>query len=388
MIKRPGPVIYLAGEGRAGLLRRFHAWSIARNVSLSDAPLYLNAGPISLIDNNLMIPVVKALEKLIEELGRFPALVILDTWSRTLGGDDSAPSDGAAGVAALDSLRSRFGNFACLVVHHEGHLKGRGRGWSGLRAAVDVELRVERGPDNILRLECTKAKDTEPLSPMAFQFVSVELGIKDEDGFPVSSAVLNEVDYMSMASKEPAGKNQSLALSILKESGGNISVNSWRDKCKAAGLDRRRFSEVKNELEKSKRIIINDFYVLLPDSASVSVSVSDPLYRGVGRTDTLDRPKTDNSDTFGQFGHSKASTPFPELTVEINAESPPLPEIPPEFLIQKMINDYSSEILSIPDISGYLNLSTEVVETTLKLLLDQGKIESPQSGLYTALGIF
>jgi RecA-family ATPase len=34
---KKGPVIYLAGEGQAGLARRFHAWDIARGFSLSGA---------------------------------------------------------------------------------------------------------------------------------------------------------------------------------------------------------------------------------------------------------------------------------------------------------------------------------------------------------------
>jgi hypothetical protein len=43
-VKHPGPVIYLAGEGRTGLVRRFRAWSIARRVPLDNAPLFLNSG--------------------------------------------------------------------------------------------------------------------------------------------------------------------------------------------------------------------------------------------------------------------------------------------------------------------------------------------------------
>ena len=190
---KKGPVIFLAGEGQSGLARRFKAWNIARGFSLSGAPLYINRGPVSLIDDTSMVNVVHALERLILEIGRAPALVILDTWSRVLGGDDSSPADAAAGVAALDALRSRFGNFAALVVHHEGHTKGRGRGWSGLRAAVDIELRAERGNDGIVRLECTKAKDTEPIDPLAFRFSTVELGFNDDEGNEVTSAVLTPI---------------------------------------------------------------------------------------------------------------------------------------------------------------------------------------------------
>ena len=265
---KKGPVIYLAGEGQSGLTRRLKAWSIVRGVSLEGAALYTNSKPLSLIDNNSMITVVQALERLVLEIGRSPALAVLDTWSRVLGGDDSAPSDAAAGVAALDDLRSRFGNFAALIIHHEGHTKGRGRGWSGLRAAVDVELRAELGKDKILRLECTKAKDTEPMKPMAFRFAGVELEIRTESGEPVTSAVLNPTDWTpapDVAAKKTVGKNQALGLDILKrmetashEGGNFVSPEAWQKECQANGLSRNQFWYAKNGLEKNGVIQIID----------------------------------------------------------------------------------------------------------------------------------
>jgi hypothetical protein len=297
-VKRPGPVIYLAGEGRVGLVRRFRAWSIARGMPLDDAPLYLNSGAVSLIDDASMLSVVKALKTLVKELGRPPALAILDTWSRTLGGDDSAPSDAAAGVAALDALRARFDNFAVLVVHHEGHTKGRSRGWSGLRAAVDVEFRAERGKDELLRLECTKAKDTKPIDPLAFQFAGVDLGITDEDGNPFASAVLNRVDWTSApeaAVKKPAGKNQTLALDILKRleaearnnqgDDGRVSLDWWRDACKLEGIARQRFYDVRVSLEKAGEILIQDSFVCSVNPVTVCPVTSSPLLYKGGRTD-------------------------------------------------------------------------------------------------------
>jgi hypothetical protein len=254
---KPGPLIYLAGEGQSGLARRFRAWSIARGVSLDGALLYTNQKPLSRIDKNSMLDVIQALERLILEIGRPPALAVLDTWSRVLGGDDSAPSDAAAGVAAFDDLCSRFGNFAALIVHHEGHTKGRGRGWSGLRAAVDVELRAEQGIDGVVRLECTKAKDIEPIGPMAFHFSTVELGLNDDEGNMVKSAVLTPFGWTpapEASIKKPVGKNQALAMDVLKQlSAGNESValDAWREACKEAGLDRSQFWYVKSGMEKT-----------------------------------------------------------------------------------------------------------------------------------------
>jgi hypothetical protein len=269
-VKHPGPVIYIAGEGTSGLKRRFDAWSIARRVSLKDAPLYLNHGAVSLIDHSLMLPVVNALEGLVTTIKQPPALVILDTWSRVLGGDDSAPSDAAAGVAALDSLRDRFGNFAAMVIHHCGNGdKNRSRGWSGLRASVDTELIANRGADRILRLSCTKAKDTDPIEPMAFEFHTVELGIVDDDGVPVNSAVLDRIGWTSpeITENKPRGKNQTLALDVLKriasetkgsEGNNGVSLEKWKETCKEVGLDRSQFWYAQKGLEKNGIIQTKD----------------------------------------------------------------------------------------------------------------------------------
>jgi hypothetical protein len=315
---KQGPVIYLAGEGHSGLARRFKAWSIARGISLEGVPLYLSAGAMALIEPTVMGPVCNALEKLIKEIGN-PSLVILDTWSRVLGGDDSAPSDAAAGVAALDGLRARYGNFAAMVVHHEGHQKGRGRGWSGLRAAVDMEYRAERGTDGILRLECTKAKDTHGMEPMAFHFMGVELPMRNESGEPVTSAVLNQVEWEPApgTSKEPAvGRNQTLALDILNRlsADGSVSVEAWREACKAEGIIKQRFYDVKKTLIESRIVEINNSFVRLVRNGN---AVTPLLYKGVLRTVTDIADKvTDSYET------------LPTVTV---TQKPLPPDIPPEY---------------------------------------------------------
>jgi hypothetical protein len=201
-------------------------------------------------------------------------------------------------VAALDALRGRFDNFAALVVHHEGHTKGRGRGWSGLRAAVDVEFRAERGKDDLLRLECTKSKDTRPVDPMAFQFVSTDLKITDEKGNPFASAVLNTVDWTpdtEVATKKPVGKNQAMALDILKrleaEARGNrgddgrVSLDWWRDECKPEGIVRQRFYDVRVSLEKAGKIKVQDSFVYSISPVTVRPVTSPPLLYSGGRTD-------------------------------------------------------------------------------------------------------
>jgi hypothetical protein len=140
-----------------------------------------------------------------------------------------------------------------------------------------MEFRAERGRDELLRLECTKSKDTRPVDPMAFRFAGVDLGITDEDGNPFTSAVLNTVDWTpapEAAVKKLVGKNQALALDVLKrletEAGKKpVLLDRWRDECKAEGITKQRFYDVRISLEKSGRVKIQDTFVLSATASPV-----------------------------------------------------------------------------------------------------------------------
>jgi hypothetical protein len=117
---------------------------------------------------------------------------------------------------------------------------------------------------------------------MAFQFAGVELGFADEEGNPFTSAVLNRTGYTSAPDAEarkPAGKNQAMALDILKrleaEARGNrgedgqVTLTRWRDECKAAGIDKYRMRDVKKSLEENGLIeVYDDLFIKTPLAAS------------------------------------------------------------------------------------------------------------------------
>jgi hypothetical protein len=76
-------------------------------------------------------------------MGRSVKLVVIDTLSRALaGGNENAPEDMGALVAAMDLIRAETG--ACvLFIHHSGKDAAKGaRGHSLLRAAIDTEIEV------------------------------------------------------------------------------------------------------------------------------------------------------------------------------------------------------------------------------------------------------
>lgn len=76
-----------------------------------------------------------------------------------------------------------------LLIHHSGKDESKGaRGWSGLRAAADAEIEVNRNGDH-RTATVTKLKDGEDGAKFAFRLVPVEIGT-DADGEPIKSCIV------------------------------------------------------------------------------------------------------------------------------------------------------------------------------------------------------
>mgnify|MGYP003346413027 CR=1 FL=1 len=113
-------------------------------------------------------------------------VVIVDTWAQTTpGANENSGEDMGKALAHCKGIHRATGAMVMLV-HHSGKDASRGaRGWSGLRAAADVELEVVRA-DEARSLTVTKLKDGEDGAEFAFRLESVVLGL-DEDGWLADS---------------------------------------------------------------------------------------------------------------------------------------------------------------------------------------------------------
>ncbi len=181
----PGPVLFVAGEGRSGIARRFQAWSIVHDGPIAWAPLFLSSSAVSLSDWPSVAEVLEAAREVADICGKAPVLIVVDTVARNFGpGDENSTADMTAFIRGCDELRQEFG--ACvLLVHHSGHGdKSRARGAMALKGALDFEFRFARDESGVIRFEATKVKDHEAPEPMAFKLASVELGITDDQGLP------------------------------------------------------------------------------------------------------------------------------------------------------------------------------------------------------------
>ncbi len=268
-VKKAGPVFYLAGEGFSGIQRRIAAWALSHGKRLDQIPVAVSRMPASLCYTEAMAIVADSLDGWAAELGT-PSVIIIDTWSRSLAGDENSSLDAAVGVQALDTLRGRFPGAACLVVHHSGQAdKSRARGSSVLRAACDLEVAVTKNAEGIITASCTKSKDAIPFSPLYFSLTDVGLGFVDDEGQEVSSAVLMKSEKPEEHTKPVQGKHQTQMMIILEELLSRVrkndpdrepktTVSVWRKECATKGVPRQRIYEAILALQKAGRIRVID----------------------------------------------------------------------------------------------------------------------------------
>lgn len=198
---KAGPVLYIAGEGHHGLVRRFKAWEELYHAPLQNSPLFKSTCSAQFLDGESATQVLDQARSLAATHGT-PSLVIVDTLARNYGpGDENSTADMSRFVAAMDRLRDQLG-CVVLIVHHSGHQeKERGRGSTALKAAADAEFVVVKEGDTI-DVRCTKMKDADTPPDLRFQLTDVDL-LGD---VPMKSAALVAVDNGGAVSRK--GKPQ------------------------------------------------------------------------------------------------------------------------------------------------------------------------------------
>ena len=197
---RPGTVVYLAGEGHHGLRGRVAAWKVHNGagplsmwLSRDGCDLNTPAGYMRVVDN------VRALPKR-------PSLIVVDTLHRFLLGDENSAQDAKTMLDACGALMAEF-NCSVLLVHHTGvsdEAQHRARGSSAWRGALDIEISIVPGKDGgPIQIVQRKSKDAELAEPVWAELTSVTIpGWVDEDGQPVTSAVVSLVEAPVVAKKE------------------------------------------------------------------------------------------------------------------------------------------------------------------------------------------
>lgn len=199
-----GPVIYVAGEGGAGLKRRMDAlrkhWSLG-----DDLPIYFVKSQLNM---RTSLDDYDALCAAIDDLAVKPKLIIFDTFARIFaGGEENSARDVGETIVILGAIQERY-ETAVAIIHHAGKDESRGmRGSSALLGAVDAELECvkvspEDGIERTGKLTVTKQKDGEDGVIFGYRMETVALSDIDPDVTSLAVEPL-EADEMKKAGIGP-----------------------------------------------------------------------------------------------------------------------------------------------------------------------------------------
>ena len=183
-----GSVVYLAGEGQAGLRQRVAAWNQA--YSPSEVDMFVSKDGCDLNTS-------AGLQKIVQSISQnniTPDLIVVDTLHRFLLGDENSAQDTKMFLDSCAALTSHY-KCAVLLVHHVGvselaQLRPRGSSawWGSLDSGICMVAAKEDAPIQII--QC-KAKDGEIASPLFAGLDTIPIkGWIDDDGDQVTSAVL------------------------------------------------------------------------------------------------------------------------------------------------------------------------------------------------------
>jgi hypothetical protein len=160
-VTRAGTVVYIAAEGRSGLLRRVEAWEQARTAGNPVDRMQFLIEPVNFRDAKQ----VHELKLNIGTLDEQPRLLVIDTLARSMvGGDENSSRDIGEFIDAVSAVPADVR----LVIHHTGHNGGHERGSSALQGAADFRVRVERS-EQLVEVSCVKLKDADEWAPITLR---------------------------------------------------------------------------------------------------------------------------------------------------------------------------------------------------------------------------
>ena len=215
---KQGLVVTIAAEGGSGIGKRGEAYAQHHNFDLrtahdmqviTAAPNFLDADDISEVIAE------------IRNIGT-PEVIIIDTLAQVSPGANENTSDDMGRVLANIRLLHEATGAMILIVHHAGKDLSKGsRGWSGLKAAADVQIEVIRHENGEREIVIEKMKDAEDGVRWGFKLEVIDLGI-DTDGDTITSCVAIEAE-MSKPVEDPTdrkglkrrGRNENHVLEVM-----------------------------------------------------------------------------------------------------------------------------------------------------------------------------
>lgn len=258
-VKKPGAVVYVAGEGFNGIAKRIKAWEIKNETPVGPAPLYISEASARLCDDQFMVKVNETIAE-VSEIESGISLLIIDTWARNMFGNENDTADTSKAIDALDRIRNQY-KCTVIIIHHTGQAESeRARGSSALRAALDTEFQISNKND-ILTMKNTKMKDGTAPEDMLFDFQYVDIGMVDEDGEPVYSSIISPACQGLEPKEQGKGKVQTEIERLLIGNHDGIPRKDFRQLLIKSGLKPVSVDKALKQYRDSGKIIIkNEYY--------------------------------------------------------------------------------------------------------------------------------
>ena len=204
---KKGRVLYVVAEGVSGFRQRLRAYCHQHAIPKIGMDVIYEVTP-NLTEASQVTDLIK------EICEREPYdLIVMDTFARVVAGADEN-SGQEMGNAILQCKRiSQKAKAMVLLVHHSGKDTSKGpRGWSGITAACDSEIVVERNND-MRSITARKVKEGVDGISYLFSLHTVVLGV-DEDGDDITSCIV-EFKGDGKVKSEPKKKTGANELALL-----------------------------------------------------------------------------------------------------------------------------------------------------------------------------
>jgi len=167
-------VLYIAGEGSRGLGKRVKGWRREHAMEGADAPFLLLPVAVQMLEPKDRAKLCRTIDAACARASFPIGLVIIDTVSRALAGqDENGQESMSLFVAGCGEIQMHTGG-AVIGVHHAGKDKEKGmRGSTVLLGGCDASMKVSKSGD-VAVLKTEKQKDAEEAPSISFTLKKLE----------------------------------------------------------------------------------------------------------------------------------------------------------------------------------------------------------------------
>lgn len=256
-------VMYIAGEGQQGVLKRVEAWRQERSLDKIEN-FYLMVKPVLVSEPAPCRDLIDLINA--APTDNKPAVIFIDTVARNMKGDENGAGM-AEFIAGCDEIRAETG-VQVIAVHHTPKNSDTMRGWSGLPGAIDFSYLVEKHNKRPLTaiMSAVDAKDHDDTTQMFFDMIVRDTGAVDKSGLAITSLVpkLNATltpEPKQSASSRLSGKRKNvynaLKSAIEAAQGESVTLKEWSQEYYGRDSSSNKYST----FSKERKILVEDSLV-------------------------------------------------------------------------------------------------------------------------------